>query len=74
MVVVVVLDAEMERRLAAHMMDFFWQSATIVRLDRSFVADGHSFVFAGHSFVAKDFVLRTDDIRYGEDGALYLFP
>jgi hypothetical protein len=60
-----VIDEETERRLAAHMTDFFWRWATFVRLDQSFIADGRC-------FVAKVFLLRTNDIRYDADGAPYI--
>jgi hypothetical protein len=64
-----VTDEAMERRLEAHMTDFFAKLPTFVRLDESFVADGRSFVSDGKSFVAKVFVLLKKEIRYKADGS-----
>jgi hypothetical protein len=61
-------DEDMERRLAAHMTDSFWQSATFVRLEPQLRCRP-----AGASW-PRVFVLRTSDIRYDTDGAPYIIP
>jgi hypothetical protein len=67
-----VVNEELERRLQAHMTEFFKPMRTFVRPDQDFVVDGRSFVVEGVSFVAKVFHLRKNDIRYAADGTPYV--